>query len=133
MGYLVGVFLTIWFALLVAPRIDNGILQVISDWSEIISNPFKVTICANSIRVTFIFLVVYILGILLYESSKKNYRRGEEHGSAKWGNAKEINKKYMQRPIYNNKILTKNVKIGLNGKMHRRNLNVLVCGGSRSW
>ncbi len=133
MGYLVGVFLTIWFALLVAPRIDNGILQVISDWSEIISNPFKVTICANSIRVTFIFLVVYILGILLYESSKKNYRRGEEHGSAKWGNAKEINKKYMQRPIYNNKILTKNVKIGLNGKKHRRNLNVLVCGGSRSW
>ena len=126
-------FLTIWFALLVAPRIDNGILQVISDWSEIISNPFKVTICANSIRVTFIFLVVYILGILLYESSKKNYRRGEEHGSAKWGNAKEINKKYMQRPIYNNKILTKNVKIGLNGKKHRRNLNVLVCGGSRSW
>ena len=121
MGYLVGVFLTIWFALLVAPRIDNGILQVISDWSEIISNPFKVTICANSIRVTFIFLVVYILGILLYESSKKNYRRGEEH------------KKYMQRPIYNNKILTKNVKIGLNGKKHRRNLNVLVCGGSRSW
>lgn len=133
MGYLVGVFLTIWFALLVAPRIDNGILQVISDWSEIISNPFKVTICANSIRVTFIFLVVYILGILLYESSKKNYRRGEEHGSAKWGHAKEINKKYMQRPIYNNKILTKNVKIGLNGKKHRRNLNVLVCGGSRSW
>lgn len=133
MGYLVGIFLTIWFALLVAPRIDNGILQVISDWSEIISNPFKVTICANSIRVTFIFLVVYILGILLYESSKKNYRRGEEHGSAKWGNAKEINKKYMQRPIYNNKILTKNVKIGLNGKKHRRNLNVLVCGGSRSW
>lgn len=133
MGYLVGVFLTIWFALLVAPRIDNGILQVISDWSEIISNPFKVTICANSIRVTFIFLVVYILGILLYESSKKNYRRGEEHGSAKWGNAKEINKKYMQRPIYNNKILTKNVKIGLNGKKHKRNLNVLVCGGSRSW
>lgn len=133
MGYLVGAFLTIWFALLVAPRIDNGILQVISDWSEIISNPFKVTICANSIRVTFIFLVVYILGILLYESSKKNYRRGEEHGSAKWGNAKEINKKYMQRPIYNNKILTKNVKIGLNGKKHRRNLNVLVCGGSRSW
>ena len=133
MGYLVGVFLTIWFALLVAPRIDNGILQVISDWSEIISNPFKVTICANSIRVTFIFLFLYILVILLYETSKKNYRRGEEHGSEKLGNAKEINKKYMQRPIYNNKILTKNVKIGLNGKKHRRNLNVLVCGGSRSW
>lgn len=29
-----------------------------------------------------------------------------------------------------NKLLTQNVCIGLNGKKHRRNLNVLVCGGS---
>ena len=32
--------------------------------------------------------------------------------------------------LIKNKILTKNVKIGLNGRKHRRNLNVLVCGGS---
>ena len=41
-----------------------------------------------------------------------------------------LNKKYQQYPISENKILTQNVKIGLNGKKHRRNLNVLVCGGS---
>ena len=29
-----------------------------------------------------------------------------------------------------NKILTKNVKLGLKGKQHKRNLNVLVVGGS---
>lgn len=43
-------------------------------------------------------------------------------------------KKYLQevsrKNSNNNKILTKNVEIGLNGKKHRRNLNVLVCGGS---
>ena len=33
-------------------------------------------------------------------------------------------------PAEDNKILTQNVKLGLNGKKHRRNLNVLVCGGS---
>src|SRR5699024_5008088 len=70
------------------------------------------------------------MAITLYISTKKNYRRREEHGSAKWGNATEINKKYKQTPIENNKILTQNVVIGLNGKKHRRNLNVLVCGGS---
>ena len=36
----------------------------------------------------------------------------------------------MQQPINNNKLLTQNVCIGLDGRKHRRNLNVLVCGGS---
>ena len=69
------------------------------------------------------------MSILVYESTRKNYRRREENGSAKWGEAKELNKKYKQPNNYN-KILTKNVSLGLNGKKHRRNLNVLVCGGS---
>ena len=60
----------------------------------------------------------------------KNYRRGEEHGSAQWGNAEKICKKYAQRNRESNKLLTQNVRIGLNGRKHRRNLNVLVCGGS---
>ena len=33
-------------------------------------------------------------------------------------------------PPSNNKLMTQNVKIGLNAKKHRRNLNTLVCGGS---
>ena len=63
-------------------------------------------------------------------NTKKNYRRGEEHGSAKWGNIKEINSKYMQQPFTNNKIFTKNTCMGLNAKQHRRNLNTLIIGGS---
>ena len=46
------------------------------------------------------------------------------------GSSKGLNRKYEQKPISDNKILTQNVKIGLNGKKHRRNLNILVCGGS---
>ena len=68
--------------------------------------------------------------ICLYYSTKRNYRRGEEHGSAKWGNPKEINRKYMQQPSSDNKLLTQQVRVGLDGRKHRRNLNVLVCGGS---
>ena len=71
-----------------------------------------------------------ILGAVYYSNTGKNYRRGEEHGSAKWGKPKELNKKYMQMPIEDNKVMTRNVRVGLDGRKHMRNLNVLVCGGS---
>ena len=71
-----------------------------------------------------------ILGAVYYSNTGKNYRRGEEHGSAKWGKPKEVNKKYMQMPIEDNKVMTRNVRVGLDGRKHMRNLNVLVCGGS---
>ncbi len=54
----------------------------------------------------------------------------EEHGSAKWGNASAINKKYQDKNPSANKLLTQNVRIGLDGRKHRRNLNILCCGGS---
>ncbi len=61
---------------------------------------------------------------------RRNYRRGEEHGSARWGNAARINKRYRKRGGFKNKILTQNVMLGLNARKHMRNLNILVCGGS---
>ena len=70
------------------------------------------------------------MGIGIYFSTRKNYRRREEHGSAKWGNVRAIDKKYRQKPLSENKLMTQNVCIGLNAKKHRRNLNTLVCGGS---
>ncbi len=65
---------------------------------------------------------------LLFHKTK--LPQGEEHGSARWGNPKEVNRKYMQQPASDNKLLTQQVRVGLDGKKHRRNLNVLVCGGS---
>ena len=69
-----------------------------------------------------------ILAVIL--SDDKNYRRREEHGSAKWGSPNAVNKKYAGKQFDENKVLTQNVAIGLDGRTHRRNLNVLVCGGS---
>lgn len=70
------------------------------------------------------------MGIGIYISTKRTYRRGEEHGSAKWGVVERINKKYRAKEPKPNKILTQNIRIGLNGKKHRRNLNTVVVGGS---
>ncbi|MCQ2148717.1 MAG: type IV secretory system conjugative DNA transfer family protein [Bacteroidales bacterium] len=71
-----------------------------------------------------------ILAVSYYYATKKNYRRGEEMGSARWGRAKELNRKYASKDGVNSKLLTQNVRMGLDGRKHRRNLNVLVCGGS---
>ena len=129
--YLLGIIPIIWLAILIAPYITNGgIINVIKNFSNIINNPLRIIWCKDSLKIIFIFIAIYILAISIYITTRKNYRRREEHGSAKWGNAKAINKKYRQEPFSDNKILTQNVAIGLNGRKHRRNLNVLVCGGS---
>ena len=60
-------------------------------------------------------------------ADQKNYRRGEEHGSARWGSVYDMAKRYRDRQ---NLILTKHFSIGLDGRWHRRNLNVLVIGGT---
>lgn len=120
----------IWIALLIAPYLGNGLISNITELQKAIENPFSITWCNNSIRSIVIFALIYFIAIEVYYSNKKNYRRREEHGSAKWGDTGKINKKYKQLPAEDNKILTQNVKLGLNGKKHRRNLNVLVCGGS---
>ena len=128
--YLIGVIPTIWIALLIAPSIHGGLPTIIKDFPKAMENPFSIAFCHDSIKTTFIFVVAYLLGIGIYISTKKNYRRREEHGSAEWGEAKTINKKYEQNPYSSNKILTQNVCIGYDSRKHRRNMNTLIIGGS---
>ena len=128
--YLLGIIPVIWFSLLIAPSFSGGLPSIVKDFPIKMENPFSITWCNDSLKVIFIFLLFYGLGIGIYLSSKRNYRKREEHGSAKWGESKEINKKYEQQPYSSNKILTQNISIGYNAHKHRRNLNTLVIGGS---
>jgi len=130
--YIIGIIPVIWLSLIVAPYINDNIIDMLENIINNLKTPLKIRIVNDSLKVTILFLLTYFIGIILYLSTRKNYRRKEEHGSAMWGNIKRINKKYKGTPINNNKILTQNVSIGLDGKIHRRNLNVLVCGGSGS-
>ena len=128
--FLLGLIPVIWISMLIAPSLDGGLKQIIKDFSNIMENPFSISWCSNSLKTIIVFSTIYLIGILIYKSTKKNYRKREEHGSAKWGDVIEVNKKYEQSPYANNKILTKNVCIGYDGRLHRRNLNTLVIGGS---
>ena len=126
--YFLGIIPVIWFALLIAPITNNGLISIFNNLGNVFNNPFNILWSENSIKTILIFLLIYILIILFYDSSPKNYRRQEEHGSARWGDANTLNKKYKQLPTNMNKTLTKNVEIGLNGRIHKRNVNVLVVG-----
>lgn len=109
------------------------------------------------------FPVFTAFGIGLYAlmkitGKKKFHRKGEEHGSARWANKKEI-KSLLDKPPKQkmtfanlfkpkpkkppkpkkgefiedrNIILTNDVKMSLNTRQTRKNLNVMVIGGSGS-
>lgn len=126
--YFLGIIPTIWLALIIAPNLNNGLMSIITGFTEAMNNPLNISWCENSIKSILIFLLIYILGIGMYETTRRNYRRGKEYGSAIWGVASQVNKKYKQLPNNQNKILTQNVSIGLKAQKHRRNLNILVCG-----
>ena len=125
-----GIVPVVWLSLLTAPYVSGGIVEIVSGLSVAVNNPFSITVCEDSVKTVLIFLLAYAMGIGIYFSTRRNYRRREEHGSAKWGNTGTLNKKYRDKNPFENKLLTQNVRIGLDGKKHRRNLNILVCGGS---
>ena len=125
-----GVIPIVWAALMAAPFLSEGLAGIVEGFTSGMRNPVKVTWCADSLKAICIFLVIYGMSLGVYYSTRRNYRKGEEHGSAKWGNARQICKKYAEKDNGQNLILTQNVRIGLDGRKHRRNLNVLVVGGS---
>ena len=127
---LIGILPVIWLGLIIAPHISGGLPEMLSALTEAMENPLNVSLCEDSLKTVLIVLMIYALSIGVAVASMRNYRKGEEHGSAKWGSKRTIKKKYEQKPKSNNKILTNEICMGLNAKAHMRNLNTLVAGGS---
>lgn len=122
----------VWAALLTAPSLSEGLPDILEHLSVAINHPFDLQWVDDTPRCILLFTLAYGLGIGIYLSTSRNYRRREEHGSARWGRAATVNHKYRAKHMEQNKILTQHVKIGLDGRKHRRNLNVMVVGGSGS-
>lgn len=125
-----GLIPVVWAAFLAAPAISGGLPEILQNLTAALNNPLKIQWCEDSLKTVLFFIAAYGMGIGIYFSTRRNTRPREEHGSAKWGDARAVNRKYADRKFAENKILTQNVRIGFNTHKHRRNLNVLVCGGS---
>lgn len=128
--YFVGAVFIAWLSVLVAPCIHEGLFDAIIYLNEAMNSPFSFELCQDTLKCILISESIYSFSYLAYYYNRKNYRRNEEYGSAKWANNKAINKKYTEKDYSSNKILSQNVRIGLDGRRHRRNLNTLVIGGS---
>jgi len=128
--YCLGTIPVVWLALRIAPFMEDGLPGLIQNFGAAMSRPFYITLCGNSLKTILVLLLCYGLAIGIYLSTQRNYRRREEHGSAQWGSPAQVNRKYADKVPAQNKILTQNVSVGLDGRRHRRNLNTLVCGGS---
>lgn len=120
----------IWLAILIAPYMDQGLIYALPHFSEALDHPFHLQWSAYTFKTITIFMTAYLLGIGIYLSSPKNYRRQQEYGSAKWAYPNSVCKKYADKDYFENKIFSQNVRMGLDGKKHRRNLNTIVIGGS---
>lgn len=128
--YFVGAVFIAWLSVLVAPCIHKGLFDAIIYLNDAMNSPFSFELCQDTLKCILISESIYSFSYLAYYYNRKNYRRNEEYGSAKWANNKAVNKKYTEKDYYSNKILSQNVRIGLDGRRHRRNLNTLVIGGS---
>jgi len=117
----------VWGALLIGQSIGNGLSDMITNLTAAMEHPFQIQWTEYSLMSIAACTLAYIMGVCLYTSSIGNTRDGEEHGSATWGSPKQVNAMFAQKE---NKLLTRNVRLGLDTHKHRRSLNVLVIGGS---
>ena len=87
-------------------------------------------LCIGIAGAVIIRLVVYFKG-----KNAKKYRQGMEYGSARWGNAQDIDP-YMDSDFFNNVILTQTERLTMSSRpknpKYARNKNILVIGGSGS-
>ena len=132
MIWLAGLPVIWWVAILLADAIQPGrnLFELMEVLTEKLNHPFQFHYTEYTIKSMLVCTLLYAAGIGIFYSSQKNYRRGEEHGSAKWGDARQICKKYSQKPYSQNILLTQNFRISLDTHKHRRCLNILVVGGS---
>ena len=122
--------IVVWLGVLASACCWEGVklTEFLSLFSEQLQHPFRLSLNGYTVRCVFAALCMYALAIGYYYTSKGNKRMGEEYGSAKWGDAAALNRKYRDKT--NNIILSQHISMGLDGRKHKRNLNVIVVGGS---
>ena len=124
----------LYLGVLAAGAYEDGtnLIDFMGRFAEAMEHPLSVHWTAYTPKFMLGALLLYLFGICLYASTRQNKRPGEEHGSAHWGSVRALDRKYRDKRPENNVILTKHLRMGLDGRKHRRNLLQVVVGGSGS-
>ena len=125
----------LWLGAIAAYAYEDGmnLFQWMGRFSQVLERPFSIGWTAHTPKFMLVSLIIYAFGIALYYSGRENRRPGEEYSSAKWGDPRALCRKYMDHQHKDaNIILTQRVRLGMDGYVTQRNMNVLVIGGSGS-
>ena len=110
------------------------LLGFFSTFTVALSNPLP-SFHPMDLMVGIICGVALRLAVYLKGKNAKKYRHNEEYGSARWGNAKDI-EPFMAPKFEDNIILTKTERLMMSNRpknpANARNKNVLIIGGSGS-
>ena len=122
----------LWLSALLATGYEDGmtLFDLMGRFNLLMERPFALHWTPHTLKFLLVGLALYGCAAALYFSTKENRRPGEEHGSARWGSVRQLCAKYRDKDHFQNTLLTQNLRMGLNGKKHRRNLLQIVIGGS---
>lgn len=122
----------LWLGALAASAYEScmNLFVFMEQFTAAMNTPLAIQWKAHTPQFLFWSMATYLCAIGFYYSSRQNRRPGEEHGSAHWGNVRQLNKKYRDKDPTRNVILTQHLKMSLNARQHLRNLLQIIVGGS---
>lgn len=128
----------IWFAVLAAQCCGEGVglFEWLTRMNEALKTPFSLQLTPYTKKAVPMVLAAYGFAVAWYYAEKGNRRPGEEHGSARWGIAREVNKHFQTKPDDRYILVSKSISISMSVRdlpqEHQTNHNILVVGGSGS-
>ncbi len=109
-------------------------MAVMAGMEDLFSNPLP-SFYLKDLLIGVCCGVALRLAVYFKAKNAKKFRQGVEYGSARWGNAKDI-EPYMDSEFENNILLTQTERLMMSGRpkqpKYARNKNILVIGGSGS-
>ncbi|WP_455558332.1 VirD4-like conjugal transfer protein, CD1115 family [Agathobaculum hominis] len=126
----------LWLALLGGGCCGEGVrlLTWLDAFSAALQTPFVIHITPYTKKFVLAALALYGFAIAWYYAEKGNRRPGEEHGSAYWGDAREVCAHFKTRRKDRYLLISKHIRISMNVRklppQYQVNANILVIGGS---
>ena len=132
--YGIGAFFSAYLGYLFGGVYYEGITlpELIPALEVVLQEPFAMYWNKGSPKMILVFLLIYIVGIFMYLSSRIELMAGREHGTARLEPPKRANKRTADKDDRNNMIITQNVKLSMDNQKLKLNSNMLVIGGSGS-
>ena len=113
---------------------SDKMIAAMNGLNDLFSNPLP-SFFPKDLLVGIVGGVALRLVVYFKAKNAKKFRQGVEYGSARWGNAKDI-EPYVDPVFENNVILTETERLMMSGRpkqpKYARNKNILVIGGSGS-